>query len=86
MSDDSRVATIAVSIIQILFHFPRVLRILFSNATAACSTLVIVLLGPVLLIAMLFQPSGLGDRHVLDPELGHQTNVLVVCMYLHIQS
>ena len=86
MSDDSSVATIAISVIQILSHFFQVLRSLFLHATAACSTLVIVLLGPALLIAMLFQPSGLGDRYVLSPEFWHQTRILPACVSLLLQS
>ena len=85
MSDDSRVATITVSIIQIFIPFFQVLRILFSNGAAACSTLGIALLGPDLLIAMLFQPSGVGDRHVLNPERWHHARILLVRMYLHFQ-
>ena len=32
---------------------------------------------------MLFQPSGRGDQHVLDPELWHQIRILLVCVYVH---
>ena len=38
---------------------------MFLAFTKACASRVRVCLGPVLLISMLFQPSDLGDQHVL---------------------
>lgn len=65
MSNNSRAATIAVFITQILIRCLQFSCIMFLNITTACPSPVILSIDPVLLIAMLFQPSDLGDRHVL---------------------
>ena len=69
-SDNSRAATIAVFIMQILIHCFHVSCIMFLDTTTACPRPVTVSSGPVLLISMLFQPSSLDDRQVLNRSSG----------------